>query len=212
MLLYEHPLSSYAQKVKIALREKGLDFTAERPADFGTGHRGGPLGQANPRAEVPVLIDGDVTLFESTVIMEYIEERWPEPPLLPRDPAARAFARMTEDVCDTRPRPDEAAKWRGCLNRGGRHRAIRDRGYVRFASSHIVSNIGSTGRETMPRTHVSHASEGAFQQVAPGISVRDLGIGDVTAGEFTAQVIRIEPEGAHVEALHQHEEGFSLAY
>jgi len=64
----------------------------------------------------------------------------------------------------------------------------------------------------MPRTHVSHASEEAFQQVAPGISVRDLGIGDVTGGEFTAQVIRIEPEGAHVEALHQHEEGFSLAY
>ncbi len=108
MLLYEHPLSSYAQKVKIALREKGLDFTAERPADFGTGHRGGPLGQANPRAEVPVLIDGDVTLFESTVILEYIEERWPEPPLLPRAPAARARARLTEEVCDTQ---YEAVNW-----------------------------------------------------------------------------------------------------
>lgn len=108
MLLYEHPLSSYAQKVKIALREKGLDFTAERPADFGTGRRGGPLGQANPRAEVPVLIDGDVTLFESTVILEYIEERWPEPPLLPRAPAARARARLTEEVCDTQ---YEAVNW-----------------------------------------------------------------------------------------------------
>ncbi|MEE7475852.1 glutathione S-transferase family protein [Methylobacterium hispanicum] len=108
MLLYEHPLSSYAQKVKIALREKGLDFTAERPADFGTGRRGGPLGQANPRAEVPVLIDGDVTLFESTVILEYIEERWPEPPLLPRAPADRARARLTEEVCDTQ---YEAVNW-----------------------------------------------------------------------------------------------------
>lgn len=108
MLLYEHPLSSYAQKVKIALREKGLDFTAERPADFGTGRRGGALGQANPRAEVPVLIDGDVTLFESTVILEYIEERWPEPPLLPRAPAARARARLTEEVCDTQ---YEAVNW-----------------------------------------------------------------------------------------------------
>jgi RNA polymerase-associated protein len=44
------------------------------------------------------LIDGTVRIFESTVIMEFIEERWPDPPLLPKDPAARAFARITEDV------------------------------------------------------------------------------------------------------------------
>jgi stringent starvation protein A len=57
---------------------------------------------------VPVLIDGPVRIFDSTVIMEYIEERWPDPPLLPRDPAAQAFARITEDVCDTH---YEAVNW-----------------------------------------------------------------------------------------------------
>ncbi len=108
MLLYEHPLSSYAQKVKIALREKGVAFTAELPESFGTGRQDGPFAAANPRTEVPVLIDGDVTVFDSTVILEYIEERCPEPPLLPRDPAARAFARITEDVCDTH---YEAVNW-----------------------------------------------------------------------------------------------------
>ncbi|AWN34454.1 glutathione S-transferase family protein [Methylobacterium radiodurans] len=108
MLLYEHPLSSYAQKVKIALREKGLDFTAALPEDFGTGRRAGPFAEANPRAEVPILVDGDVTLFESTVILEYIEESRPEPPLLPRDPAARARARLTEEICDTQ---YEAVNW-----------------------------------------------------------------------------------------------------
>ena len=108
MLLYEHPLSSYAQKVKIALREKGVTFTAELPESFGTGSAEGPFAAANPRTEVPVLIDGDVTLFESTVILEYVEERWPDPPLLPRDPAARAFARITEEVCDTQ---YEAVNW-----------------------------------------------------------------------------------------------------
>lgn len=108
MLLYEHPLSSYAQKVKIALREKGVAFTAELPESFGTGSVEGPFAAANPRTEVPVLIDGDVTLFESTVILEYVEERWPDPPLLPRDPAARAFARITEEVCDTQ---YEAVNW-----------------------------------------------------------------------------------------------------
>lgn len=108
MRLYEHPLSSYAQKIKIALREKGVTFKAEVPDSFGTGRSDTPFAAANPRTEVPVLIDGDVTIFESTVILEYIEERWPEPPLLPRDPAARAFARQTEDVCDTQ---YEAVNW-----------------------------------------------------------------------------------------------------
>lgn len=109
LVLYEHPLSSYAQKVKIALREKGLSFEAQVPADLGSGHATGPLAQANPRAEVPLLIDGpDVRIFESTVILEYIEERWPQPPLLPRSPAARAFARQTEEICDTQ---YEAINW-----------------------------------------------------------------------------------------------------
>jgi RNA polymerase-associated protein len=108
ILLYEHPLSSYAQKVKIALREKGVPFRAELPESFGTGQTEGPFAAANPRAEVPVLIDGETRIFESTVIMEYIEERWPDPALLPRDPAARAFARITEDVCDTQ---YEAVNW-----------------------------------------------------------------------------------------------------
>jgi len=64
----------------------------------------------------------------------------------------------------------------------------------------------------MPRTYVRHAEEGAFQLVSPGTFVRDLGIGDITGGELTAQVVHLEPEGAHVEKLHRHDEGFSLAY
>ncbi|MBV9748711.1 MAG: glutathione S-transferase family protein [Acetobacteraceae bacterium] len=108
MLLYEHPLSSYAQKVKIALREKGVAFEVELPESFGTGRTDGPFAAANPRTEVPVLIDGPARIFESAIIMEYIEERWPDPPLLPREPEARAFARMTEEVCDTQ---YEAVNW-----------------------------------------------------------------------------------------------------
>ena len=108
ILLYEHPLSSYAQKVKIALREKGLDFRGELPPSFGTGRSDDDFAVSNPRVEVPVLIDGDARIFDSTIIMEYLEERWPDPALLPRDPVARAFARMTEDVCDTQ---YEAMNW-----------------------------------------------------------------------------------------------------
>ena len=109
MILYDHPLSSYAQKVKIALREKGVAFERKLPDDFGTGRRDTAFAAANPRNEVPVLLpDGKTPIFESTVILEYIEERWPEPRLLPADPLARAYARMTEEVCDTQ---YEAINW-----------------------------------------------------------------------------------------------------
>lgn len=108
LLLYEHPLSSYVQKVKIALREKGIAFTAKMPDSFGTGSREGAFIAASPRGEVPALVDGDLTVFDSTIILEYLEDRWPTPPLLPASAAARAHARMIEDVCDTQ---YEAINW-----------------------------------------------------------------------------------------------------
>jgi len=101
MLLYEHPLSSYAQKVKIALREKGVAFEVETPNALGSGAAAGPFAAASPRNEVPALIDGEAQIFDSTIILEYLEDKFPTPPLLPRDPMARAQARMIEDVCDT---------------------------------------------------------------------------------------------------------------
>jgi stringent starvation protein A len=57
-----------------------------------TGRTDGPFVAANPRAEVPVLVDRATRIFESTIITEYIEDRWPDPPLLPRSPEARAAA------------------------------------------------------------------------------------------------------------------------
>ena len=74
------------QKVKIALREKRVPFATEIPHELGSGRAGGTFKAANPRIEVPALIDDSVQIFKSTVILEYIEERWPDPPLLPRDP------------------------------------------------------------------------------------------------------------------------------
>lgn len=101
MLLYEHPLSSYAQKVKIALREKGLKFDVETPQGLGSGNAAGPFAASSPRLEVPTLVDGDAQIFDSTIILEYLEDKYPSPALLPKDPAMRAEARMIEDLCDT---------------------------------------------------------------------------------------------------------------
>lgn len=105
MLLYEHPRSYFAQKVKVALREKGIPFRAEIPENYQGVQRSAPLEAVTPLAQVPVLIDGKAQISDSTVILEYIEDSWPTPPLLPRAPAARAFARQTEDMCDTRYEP-----------------------------------------------------------------------------------------------------------
>jgi glutathione S-transferase/RNA polymerase-associated protein len=104
----EHPLSPYAQKVKIALREKGVAFDLALPGGLGAGGAAGDFIRANPRAEVPVLIDGEAAIFDSTIILEYIEDRWPTPPLLPATAAARARARMIEEVMDTH---FEAINW-----------------------------------------------------------------------------------------------------
>jgi glutathione S-transferase/RNA polymerase-associated protein len=107
-LLYEHPLSPYAQKNKIALREKGVAFDVVTPDGMGSGGGGGAWLAANPRAEVPTLVDGDLAVFDSTIIQDYIEERWPSPPLLPQGAAARARVRMIEEVMDTQ---YEATTW-----------------------------------------------------------------------------------------------------
>jgi glutathione S-transferase len=97
--LYEHPFSPYVQKVKIALYEKNVAFEVEVPDAFS----GAPTEYArtNPRLEVPTLVDDGFAIFDSTIILDYIEEKWPAPALLPASPRDRARVRMIEDICDT---------------------------------------------------------------------------------------------------------------
>ena len=99
LTLFEHPLSPYAQKVKIALYEKGIPFEAKIPDLFGETEQ--VFLDSSPRREVPTLVDGDFTVFDSTIILEYVEDRFPEPPLLPPTPRDRARVRMLEEICDT---------------------------------------------------------------------------------------------------------------
>jgi glutathione S-transferase/RNA polymerase-associated protein len=100
LTLYEHPLSAYAMKVKMALLEKKLEFNPIIPEGMANGTTGGSFVDASPRAEIPALIDGDVQVFDSTVILEYLEDKWPTPALLPKAPADRARVRMIEDIMD----------------------------------------------------------------------------------------------------------------
>jgi glutathione S-transferase len=101
IILYDHPLPPYGQKVKIALREKGVAFETVSPGGLGAGGAAGDFAAANPRAEVPTLVDGEVQVFDSTVILEYLEDAYPTPALLPASPADRARVRLIEEVMDT---------------------------------------------------------------------------------------------------------------
>jgi glutathione S-transferase len=103
MLLYSSPLSLFSRKVEIVLAEKGIGF--ERVMVPFTQARGyspkNPVVlEVCPKGQVPVLIDGHVKLYDSTVINEYLEEKFPLPSLLPKDAAARAACRLLELEAD----------------------------------------------------------------------------------------------------------------
>ncbi len=106
LTLYHHPLSAFVMKVKIALHEKGLPFQAVLPNDFMMGTTQSEFIASSPRAEIPALVDGDFSLFDSTIILEYLEDKWPQPALLPVGAAERARVRMIEEVMDTQYEPN----------------------------------------------------------------------------------------------------------
>ncbi len=101
--LYSGPLSLFSRKVEIALAEKGLPYEREMVAfsqTEGYAPKHPEVIAANPKGQVPVLVDGDLALFDSTVILEYLDEAYPEPPLMPRDPKVRARCRLLELTAD----------------------------------------------------------------------------------------------------------------
>jgi glutathione S-transferase len=103
MKLWSGTLSPFSTKVRIALAEKGLTAEiAEIP--WSRASLWGPKPKAflsvSPKGEVPVLEDEGLAIVDSTVINEYLEEAYPDTPLMPAEPPARAECRMWEDMAD----------------------------------------------------------------------------------------------------------------
>src|SRR5262245_65123961 len=101
--LYSGPLSLFSRKVEIALHEKGLPFERVQvrfSQAKGYAPKHPAVLAANPKGQVPVLVDGDLTLFDSTLIFEYLEDAYPVPPLYPAGAAARACCRRLELTAD----------------------------------------------------------------------------------------------------------------
>jgi len=97
--LYSTQACPFARRTRITLHEKQLDFELteidlkNRPADW---------SEISPYGKVPVLLHGEGRLYESAIINQYLDERFPEPALMPAEPLARAQARIWMDYCDSR--------------------------------------------------------------------------------------------------------------
>lgn len=88
--LYGHPFSNNAMRAQLSLDEKGLDYEYVTVDLFQRENRQPEFLAINPRGQVPALVDGDATLWDSTAIVLYLEHRYPETPLVPSEPQAMA--------------------------------------------------------------------------------------------------------------------------
>lgn len=91
MTLYSDPSCPFCHRVRMVLAEKGITVDI---VDVDAQHLPDEVMDFNPYGTVPTLVDRDLRLYESRIIMEYLDERFPHPPLLPVDPVARANARL----------------------------------------------------------------------------------------------------------------------
>lgn len=95
--LYDFASSPNCQRVKVVLEEKKLSYE-KVPIDLRKGdQKKADFLKLNPYGKVPVIIDGDTVLYESCVINEYLDEKYPQPPLMPKDQAKRAKIRILID-------------------------------------------------------------------------------------------------------------------
>ena len=92
--------STHASKTKIVLEEKGLPYRIENLPPGNLWKKPPEMLARHPLGKVPYLEDDGQTFFDSTVIAEYLEERYPSPSLMPSDPIARARAREAEQFGD----------------------------------------------------------------------------------------------------------------
>tara|TARA_Y100000748_G_scaffold288403_1_gene273309 strand:+ start:536 stop:1147 length:612 start_codon:yes stop_codon:yes gene_type:complete len=91
MALFSDPLDHYSHRVRIVMSEKGV---SSEIIDTDSNNLSAEILEVSPYAEMPVLVDRDVCLYNSVILMEYLDERFPHPPLLPVYPVSRAHIRL----------------------------------------------------------------------------------------------------------------------
>jgi len=91
MVLYSGTTCPFSQRCRFVLFEKGMDFEIR---DVDLFNKPEDINTMNPYGQVPILVERDLVLYESNIINEYIDERFPHPQLMPADPVMRARTRL----------------------------------------------------------------------------------------------------------------------
>ena len=91
MVLYSGTTCPFSQRCRFVLFEKGMDFEIR---DIDLYNKPEDISVMNPYGQVPILVERDLILYESNIINEYIDERFPHPQLMPADPVMRARTRL----------------------------------------------------------------------------------------------------------------------
>lgn len=140
MILHDYWRSSAAFRVRIALALKGIE-PGRRYVHLRKGEQRAPGFLArNPQGLVPVLEDGPLALTQSLAIVEYLEETHPKPPLLPANPAERAWVRAVALAVACEIHPLNNTRVLAYLERGlGLDEAARDRWYAHWVSEGLAA-------------------------------------------------------------------------
>jgi glutathione S-transferase len=147
--LYSGPLSLFTAKVRVALAEKRLAHerteVAWSPASRYEPHHPDVVA-LNPKAQVPVLVDGELAVYDPTQVFKYLEDRYPEPPLYPRDVASRARCRRLEAAADEIIFPAVWDLIETSFYPGGKDEARLERARTKLAAEHAALDKELTGR------------------------------------------------------------------
>ena len=92
VVLYSHDDNIFCHQVRVALAEKGIDASIVSVAP---GEKIDTHSELPVNVSLPVLVDRDLVLYDARVIIDYLDERYPHPPLMPADPVSRARTRLT---------------------------------------------------------------------------------------------------------------------
>ena len=98
--LYHFQNSVCSQKARMTLFEKNLEWQSHEVNLFASEQYDPKYLKLNPKGYVPTLVDGDTSVWESTLICEYLEDRFPSPPLMPKEPSGRVQARLWSKAVD----------------------------------------------------------------------------------------------------------------
>jgi maleylpyruvate isomerase len=198
--LYGYWRSSAAWRVRIALHWKGLAFES-LPVPLRSGAQRSPeYLDVNPQGLVPTLVDGALALGQSLAILEYLEELWPEPPLLPRHPAGRARVRQLALVIAADTHPLQNIGTLALLAAEG----VSPEGQQRFARAVIAHGLRAFDRLVAPSSATGrfcHGDAPSFADVCLVPQLYNARRFGLDPGADFPRLVRIETETRLLEAF-----------